>query len=114
MNWKRFGLIMVEIIKVMFILSLIIGSFYFVALENLYDHELIHKKIFDTYGIENNLSINYRTLGGNVTVENYEDCNDACLTQNRFNDIINYNVTTIIHTFFLLFVCGMIIKLFYD
>jgi len=114
MSWRTFGLLIVEILKISFVLFLIGGSYYFVGLMNLYDHEKIHEKIFDTYGIENNLTINYRSLEGNVTAESYKDCNDACLTQHRFNDIINYNADLVVQTGYALFICWLVVKLFYD
>jgi len=80
------------------IMILLIGAFlYYLGIMSVNSHEQVHQLIFSRYDIKSNITIN-SILSGKTSVlkEEYYKCNDYCKTQNALNDIIGYNVRTVI------------------
>ena len=88
---------------------------YFIILSNIIMHEEVHKQIFYRYGIESEIKIDYWPIPSGETYGfNRTNCNDSCLTQHAFNDIIHHNLVTIenliILSLFIFFIWKIIIK----
>jgi len=97
------------ICKVVIFILIIFTISYIFGLSYISNHEDIHTKIFKTYGIESQTEINY-WLDGSTIPESSDKCNDSCLMQHRFNDIVGYNAALIIFTLWAIFICYIVFK----
>ena len=93
-----------RILLLLFIFAIL---FYFVGANYITMHESIHYTIYDRYDLESNVSIDMKTLSGEVIIGNRteysEKCNDACKQLHAFNDIIGYNTMLLIINFWAMF-----------
>lgn len=97
------------------ILVLFVGTFIYVfGLAGIMNHEKIHQKIFTTYGINSHLEMNYRTLEAKTIPESYDKCDDNCLMQHRFNDIVFYNVAILFFTLWAIFAAFFLYKILFE
>jgi hypothetical protein len=82
-----------------FIILLIFGT-------SVYYHELSHQRIFETYGCEDvKMGMNWHTAF--VTANCSEDVMRDVIRDNNFNEVIGYNVTTILLLFLTIYVARM-------
>ncbi len=104
------------IIKAILFAILIFSFVYILGFADIRQHEYIHKEIYEDYGINSTVEINYITLTGVTTTEgDYESCNDFCYLQHNLNEIIGYNMTILIFTLWFIFLAHVCFKLlFYD
>lgn len=101
------------LIKFFAVLILIAVFIYWFGLSGILNHEEIHQRIFSDYGFESTIEINYKTLSGVVTPLGNGNCNDFCLTQHRFNDIVFFNFTILIFNLWAIFGVYFICKLLF-
>ena len=93
-----------------------IGLFsYLIGQGAVYNHELMHKKIFSRFNISSEISIDYKTLSGVTTPEN-DNClkNDICGLEHQINDIVYYNSALIVFTLFFIFTLFMTFKIMFE
>ena len=86
----------------------VMGMFMLIVLMSIYNivdtqqHEEIHKAIYEDYGINATIKYTYFSLDGRmgVTTAYYKDgqCPDLCKFSNELNEIVNYNVTSVVNT----------------
>lgn len=103
-----------KIFGIIFMIILFISFYYLVGLKYLTTHESIHSRIFRDYGIDSSVEYDFLRLDGNVTPGTKVRCEDACIMQNRFNDIIGYNTNVLIFCLFSLLFIYIMYKLLFE
>lgn len=81
-------------------LILTCGVFYTINLGFVIQHENVHKAINSNYGIDSEIYINYFTLSGNTISYDADKCNDECKSLHSMNEIVSYNLDTVMFTIF--------------
>lgn len=105
-----------KIINVIVIICLTVILFKLYMLGFTKQHEYVHQEIFRTYGINSTIYIepiySFSTVQG-YTLPNSEqyknNCNESCKNLNLFNEIISYNIDTVVSS---IFICVFIVILF--
>ena len=95
----------------LFFIVLTVLSLYAVDMAIVQSHEEAHQNILNDYGIKNHIELNYnplsnksylgRTIADNKTLYRI-NCNDSCILQNNFNEIVGYNVESLIFAIFII------------
>lgn len=103
-----------EFIIKLFGIIILLGSFvYLFGLAGIINHEKIHQRIFWDYGFDSTFEIDYNILKGVTTSIGEGDCNDFCLIQHRFNDIVFFNTILLFFTLWAIFIVYFISKLLF-
>ncbi len=96
------------------ILFLFITLLYILGMSHVILHENIHKHIFNHFDIKSKISISKWGFGGMTTPVSYENCNEACSSLHIQNDIIGYNFTILIFSFWFMLIMIYFYKLLYS
>ena len=94
--------------KLIFILLFII-LIYSISMTYIIQHEAIHYKIFERYGVNSEIKINWLVSGEvNPNPADYIKCNDYCKLSHALNDIISYSACLLIMSAFFIFVLNLV------
>lgn len=89
-------------------------AIYVVMMNHISLHEAIHKSIWEDYDINSTIEINFKTISGTTTADLNEynnKCNDYCKFQHNLNDIVGYNIVTLVLFTLVIFAGLVIIKM---
>ena len=86
-----------------------------VSANYLVSHEAIHAKIYDRYGADPKVKLDFLTVSGvtYISAEDVGKCNDNCKTHHAFNDIIGYNTAIMITSTWGMFIVYMAYRMLY-
>lgn len=71
-------------------------------------HEQVHQAIFRSYGVPSEVTINYFTMSGSTEAINHiELCDSNCELAHSINEIVGYNLATLIFVITILFYVGV-------
>jgi hypothetical protein len=92
MGVKEFTSFMFVPISVIILMGVVV---YFVSLGFVIQHENVHKAIYDNYGIDSEVHINYLTMSGYTITYDGDKCTGDCEMLHSYNEIVSYNVDSI-------------------
>ena len=82
-----------DIIPIIILLGLTFGTFFCFV----YYHELVHKQIFESYGIESEIDMFYKMGAVTIGYQTADNmCNDQCILAHSINDSVGYHLLVIL------------------
>ena len=94
--------------RIIFVVLLILVM-YSISMTYIIQHEAVHYKIFERYGVHSKVTLSWLVSG--IVEPNPSEfylCNDYCKLSHGLNDIISYSTALIIMTAFIIYILNLI------
>jgi len=89
----------------LFLITLVI----WLVLFSTYQHELVHKTIYQTYDIESKIDMGWKTgVPTTTAIESTKNCDSNCELAHNINEVVGYTLFPV-----LFFIAVMLVGIFY-